>query len=114
MVADSQPKEQIDLMKILEDKDDMLALLQRDREFYESQDKKMRLKINNLARQVEDVQKENVKYKRLLEEMNNNRLSPQEFMKIAQQLGINTNREDLWIFRIKNRAIDSSVEVDSM
>jgi hypothetical protein len=36
----------IDLLRIFEDKDDVLALLQRDKDFYEGQDKKMRMKIN--------------------------------------------------------------------
>jgi hypothetical protein len=37
-------------MRILEGKDDFLALLQRDKDFYEGQDKKMRIKITHLYR----------------------------------------------------------------
>lgn len=75
-------------MRILEDKDDVLALLQRDKDFYEGQDKKMRMKINTLGRQLDEIQNEahKCKYlwiflymmidKKLLEEINNNRLRP--------------------------------------
>jgi hypothetical protein len=40
--------DEIDLMQIFEGKDDLLDMLQRDREFYESQDRKMKLKIHAL------------------------------------------------------------------
>lgn len=53
----------IDLVRILEDKDDVLALLQRDKDFYEGQDKKMRMKINTLVRTLNEVQKEALKCK---------------------------------------------------
>jgi len=43
-------------MGILEGKDDLLAMLQRDKDFYEGQDRKMRLKITNLGRQLEEAQ----------------------------------------------------------
>lgn len=42
-------------MRIFEDKDDVLALLQRDKDFYESQDKKMRMKINQVVRALNEV-----------------------------------------------------------
>ena len=50
-------------MRILEDKDDVLALLQRDKDFYESQDKKMRMKINAIVRQLDEATKEVLKCK---------------------------------------------------
>ena len=40
--------DEIDLMQIFEGKDDLLDMLQRDQEFYESQDRKMKLKIHAL------------------------------------------------------------------
>ena len=36
-------------MKILEEKDDLLAMLQRDKDFYDGQDKKMRMKISSIV-----------------------------------------------------------------
>lgn len=42
--------DEIDLMRIFEGKDDLLDMLQRDREFYESQDRKMKLKIHALQK----------------------------------------------------------------
>lgn len=44
----SSNDDEIDLMRIFEGKDDLLDMLQRDREFYESQDRKMKLKIHAL------------------------------------------------------------------
>lgn len=51
----------IDLMRILEDKDDLLAMLQRDKDFYEGQDKKMRMKIGYVVKQLEEAQMESLK-----------------------------------------------------
>ena len=60
-----QPQMQtnIDLMRILDDKDDLLATLQKDKEFYELQDKKMRMKISSIFKQLEEAQKESLKCK---------------------------------------------------
>jgi len=92
----------------------MLDMLQRDREFYESQDKKMRMKINNLARQMEEVKKESTKYKRLLEEMQNNRINPNDLAKIAHSMGISTNAAHMINeFKFK-KGLDSSMDIDSM
>jgi hypothetical protein len=42
-------------MHILEGKDDFIDMLRRDKDFYETQDKKMRMKITHLYRQLDDA-----------------------------------------------------------
>eukprot|EP00347_Sterkiella_histriomuscorum_P019956 403339649 len=81
-------EQNIDLMKILEEKDDLLAMLQRDKDFYEGQDKKMRVKIGSIVKQLDEAQSELIKYKRLCDEINNNKLQPFEIQRIAGSLGI--------------------------
>ncbi len=78
--------DEIDLMQIFEGKDDLLDMLQRDREFYESQDRKMKLKIHALQKQFEEAQSEANKCKpfnskssldkRLMEEINLGKYKP--------------------------------------
>ena len=42
-------------MRILEDKDGLLNMLQRDKDFYEGQDKKMRMKISSIIKQLDEA-----------------------------------------------------------
>ena len=70
-------------MRIFEGKDDLLAMLQRDKDFYEGQDRKMRMKVTHLCRQLDEAQIEALKYKRLMEEINGNKYKPQEVLRIG-------------------------------
>jgi hypothetical protein len=93
-------------MGILEGKDDLLAMLQRDKDFYEGQDRKMRLKVTNLGRQLEEAQQESLKYKRLLEEINGGKYQPVEVLRIADQLGISATSEDRYHISCKDSSVD--------
>jgi hypothetical protein len=56
----------INLLGIFDGQDDLLDLLQRDKDFYESQDIKMRSKLAYLNRQLDEAQNEALKCKLLL------------------------------------------------
>jgi hypothetical protein len=56
----------INLLGIFDGQDDLLDLLQRDKDFYESQDIKMRSKLAYLNRQLDEAQNEALKCKFLL------------------------------------------------
>ena len=101
--------ESIDLMDIFEAKDDLLDMLQRDKDFYEGQDRKMRMKVAHLCRQLEEAQQEALKYKRLMDEINGNKYNPSEVLRIADQLGISANSEDRYPGLFASRK-DSSVD----
>ena len=88
----------IDLMRLLEDKDGLLTTLQRDKDYYASQDKKMRRRISQVGKQLDEAHRELIKCncmliyldidKRLCDEISSNKLKPFEIQKIAGSLGI--------------------------
>ena len=103
-------------MRIFEGKDDLLAMLQRDKDFYEGQDRKMRMKVTHLCRQLDEAQIEALKYKRLMEEINGNKYKPNEVMRIADQLGISAATDDQYpdyfLAPRGKHGVDSSMEAD--
>jgi hypothetical protein len=99
----------IDIIGIFEAKDDLLDMLQRDKDFYEAQDRKMRMKVAHLCRQLEEAQQEALKYKRLMDEINGNKYNPSEVLRIADQLGISATSEDrypIWFGSRKDSSVD--------
>jgi len=100
-----------DIGKVFDHAEERLAVLQRDKEYYEAQNKKTMQKIVALTTQLDKANKDAPRYKKLLEEITSNRLKPSESSMIAQKMGIDSDNN---VRKSQMRyAMDSSIDMET-